>query len=49
MKLSQIIKDANNMMIEDGDLIEDKNIKITEHILSEKIRNEYLTKVMDEI
>jgi hypothetical protein len=47
--LSQIIKNANKIINEDGKVNEDRNIEITEHILSENIRNEYLTKVTDEI
>jgi hypothetical protein len=34
--------DANSLMNEDGLEIENKNIEITEHILKEQIRNEYL-------
>jgi hypothetical protein len=36
-------------MNEDGEEIDNKNIEVTEHILQEQIRNEYFTKVMDEI
>lgn len=36
-------------MNEDGDEIENKNIGVTENILKEQIRNEYLTKVIEEI